>query len=50
MIQNFGEHGLLSLLDGEHQVSNVVVLATTNYPELLANVLSIDQAVLMKLF
>jgi GTPase SAR1 family protein len=35
MIQNFGEHGLLSLLDGEHQVSNVVVLATTNYPELL---------------
>jgi AAA+ superfamily predicted ATPase len=35
MINNHGEHGLLSLLDGEHQVSNVVVLATTNYPELL---------------
>jgi AAA+ superfamily predicted ATPase len=35
MIANHGEHGLLGLLDGEHQVSNVVVLATTNYPELL---------------
>ena len=35
MIGNHGEHGLLSLLDGEHQVSNVVVLATTNYPERL---------------
>jgi AAA+ superfamily predicted ATPase len=35
MICNYGEHGLLGLLDGEHQVSNVVVLATTNYPELL---------------
>lgn len=35
MIQNYGEHGLLGLLDGEHQVSNVVVLATTNYPEQL---------------
>lgn len=35
MINNYGEHGLLGLLDGEHQVSNVVVLATTNYPEML---------------
>src|SRR5271170_611381 len=35
MIDNYGEHGLLGLLDGEHQVSNVVVLATTNYPERL---------------
>lgn len=35
MIDNHGEHGLLGLLDGEHQVSNVVVLATTNYPERL---------------
>jgi AAA+ superfamily predicted ATPase len=35
MMGNYGEHGLLSLLDGEHQVSNVVVLATTNYPERL---------------
>ena len=35
MIENYGEHGLLGLLDGEHQVSNVVVLATTNYPERL---------------
>lgn len=35
MISNHGEHGLLGLLDGEHQVSNVVVLATTNYPEML---------------
>lgn len=35
MISNHGEHELLSLLDGEHQVSNVVVLATTNYPERL---------------
>jgi AAA+ superfamily predicted ATPase len=35
MVGSYGEHGLLSLLDGEHQVSNVVVLATTNYPERL---------------
>lgn len=35
IINNCGEHGLLGLLDGEHQVSNVVVLATTNYPEQL---------------
>ena len=35
IIGNYGEHGLLGLLDGEHQVSNVVVLATTNYPERL---------------
>src|SRR5271156_2048241 len=35
MIENYGEHGLLGLLDGEHQVDNVVVLATTNSPERL---------------
>ncbi len=30
-----GEHGYLALLDGESQVSNVVHVATTNYPERL---------------
>lgn len=30
-----GEHDLLGLLDGEHQVDNVVHIATTNYPERL---------------
>ena len=35
MVDRNGEHDLLSLLDGEHQVDNVVHLATTNYPELL---------------
>lgn len=35
MISNHGEHDLLGLLDGEHQVANVVHIATTNYPELL---------------
>lgn len=29
------EHEILSLLDGENQVDNVVFVATTNYPELL---------------
>lgn len=35
IIQNHGEHALLGLLDGEFQISNVVHVATTNYPQLL---------------
>jgi hypothetical protein len=35
IINTHGEHELLSVLDGEHQVDNVVSLATTNYPEQL---------------
>lgn len=35
IIKKFGESDLLSLLDGENQISGVVNLATTNYPELL---------------
>jgi predicted AAA+ superfamily ATPase len=31
----YGESDLLSLLDGEHQVDNIVTIATTNYPESL---------------
>jgi len=33
--ERFGEPDLLSLLDGELQVDNVVFIATTNYPERL---------------
>lgn len=35
MINNYGEHKLLSLLDGEDQIDNVVNVATTNFPETL---------------
>jgi SpoVK/Ycf46/Vps4 family AAA+-type ATPase len=35
MVENNGEAGYLSLLDGETAVSNVVYVATTNYPERL---------------
>lgn len=35
MIQQWGEAEYLALLDGESQVSNVVFIATTNYPERL---------------
>lgn len=35
LIREFGEHQILSLLDGEHQISNVTNLATTNYPDKL---------------
>lgn len=35
IINHHGEHTLLALLDGEHQVDNVVYVATTNYPERL---------------
>ncbi len=35
IIESFGEDSVLSLLDGEHQVDNVVNVATTNYPERL---------------
>lgn len=33
--KNNGEHEILSMLDGEMQVSNVVFLASTNYPDRL---------------
>ncbi len=35
IIANYGESQVLSILDGESQVENVVFLATTNYPERL---------------
>jgi SpoVK/Ycf46/Vps4 family AAA+-type ATPase len=35
MVEQFGEHALLALLDGETQINNVVFVATTNYPERL---------------
>jgi len=35
LVQQYGDHGYLALLDGETQISNVVHLATTNYPEYL---------------
>jgi len=35
LVQRFGEHDLLALLDGETQIDNVVNIATTNYPERL---------------
>ena len=33
LVMNYGEHGLLAFLDGETQISNIVHVATTNYPE-----------------
>lgn len=35
LVRQFGDHGYLALLDGETQISNVVHVATTNYPEYL---------------
>lgn len=35
IIHRHSEHDLLALLDGETQISNVVFLATTNYPDRL---------------
>jgi GTPase SAR1 family protein len=35
LIDHHGEHELLALLDGEHQIDNVVNIATTNFPEKL---------------
>lgn len=35
IIQKHGEHELLALLDGENQVENIVMVATTNYPDRL---------------
>jgi SpoVK/Ycf46/Vps4 family AAA+-type ATPase len=35
IISHNGESSVLSLLDGEHNLDNVLNLATTNYPELL---------------
>lgn len=35
IIPRYGEHDLLALLDGENQVDNIVMIATTNYPDRL---------------
>lgn len=35
IISKYGEHTILSLLDGEQQTDNLVSVATTNYPERL---------------
>lgn len=35
VIERFGESEVLSVLDGESQVDNVIFIATTNYPEKL---------------
>jgi Cdc6-like AAA superfamily ATPase len=35
IIDKYGEHDLLALLDGENQVDRIVMLATTNYPDKL---------------
>ena len=35
LIEQYGEHNFLSLLDGESQVDNICFVATTNYPEKL---------------
>lgn len=35
LVVQHGDHGFLALLDGETQISNVVHIATTNYPEYL---------------
>jgi hypothetical protein len=35
LVHQHGDHGFLALLDGETQISNVVHVATTNYPEYL---------------
>jgi ATPase family associated with various cellular activities (AAA) len=35
MIGSYGEHDILSFLDGEKQIDNVVQIATTNHPERL---------------
>lgn len=35
IVRKYGENTILSILDGENQISKVCNLATTNYPELL---------------
>jgi AAA+ superfamily predicted ATPase len=35
IIEKHGEHSILSMLDGENQIANVVYVATTNYPQKL---------------
>jgi SpoVK/Ycf46/Vps4 family AAA+-type ATPase len=35
IIEKYSEHSILSMLDGENQINNVVYVATTNYPERL---------------
>lgn len=35
LVRRYGDHGYLAMLDGETQISNVVHVATTNYPEYL---------------
>lgn len=32
IIEKYGEHTILSMLDGENQISNIVYVATTNFP------------------
>lgn len=36
LVNDYGEHDFLSMLDGETQIDNVVFLATSNFPELLS--------------
>lgn len=36
MLRQYGESALLSLLDGENKVENIVFVATSNYPEMLS--------------
>jgi predicted AAA+ superfamily ATPase len=36
MVARYGEHAILSLLDGDTQINNAAFIATTNYPEKLA--------------
>lgn len=35
IIERYSEHTILSMLDGENQIANVVYIATTNYPDKL---------------
>lgn len=35
IVREHSEHSLLAMLDGEHQIDNVVYVATTNHPERL---------------
>lgn len=35
LVDQYGEHGFLSMLDGENQTNEVMHVATTNYPEKL---------------
>lgn len=35
LVKNYGDSHILSLLDGESQIDNILYIATTNYPEYL---------------